>query len=324
MAQKAPGKHERKGITIMDAVQKFDTEEKAEQWFIEARWNNIPQCPKCESYDVRTNEKAAMKKRFFCRPCAKYFSVKTGTSMENSKVPLSKWAIAIYLYSTDLKGVSSLKLHRDLGVTQKTAWYMAQRLRSGFKLNMNQKFSGENEVDEGYIGGLGKWMHKDRKARLTGRGTVDKTGIAGIYNRETGLIHTQVIANNDKETLHRFVTDNTQEDAVIYTDEGRCYTGLGRIRKHHAVNHGRGDYGPTNHVEKIWSDIKRGIHGTYHNLSPKHLHRYAAEFEGRHNMRSLDTEKQMRKVVQGMEGKPLPYKELIANTGESNYTTIVE
>ena len=131
-------------------------------------------------------------------------------------------------------------------------------------------------------------------------------------------------ANADKETMHRFVTENTTENAVVYTDEGRGYAGLNQKRKHFAVNHGRGDFGPTNHVEKFWSNIKRGIHGTYHNLSPKHPHRYAAEFEGRHNMRSLDTEKQMKVVVRGLEGKPLPYKELIANTGESPITTIVE
>ena len=102
------------------------------------------------------------------------------------------------------------------------------------------------------------------------------------------------------------------------------YAGLNQKRKHFAVNYGRGDFGPTNHVEKFWSNIKRGIHGTYHNLSPKHLHRYAAEFEGRHNLRSLDTEKQMKAVVRGLAGKPLPYKGLIANTGESPITTIVD
>ena len=324
MAQKAPGRSEREGITVMEAVRKFDSEEKAEQWFIDARWGGYIRCPRCDSDDIRWNVNAAMKKRFFCRPCGKFFSIKTGSSMENSKVPLSKWAMAVYLYSTDLKGVSSLKLHRDIGVTQKTAWYMAQRLRAGFKFDTNRKFNGPVEVDEVYIGGVGKWMHKDRKARLTGRGTVDKTAVAGMYDRATGMFRTEVVSNVDKETMHRFVTENTSEKAVVYTDDAKAYLGLGRKREHHTVKHGAGEYGPTNSVERFWSDMRRGIHGTYHNLSPKHLHRYAAEFEGRRNLRARDTEKQMKAVVQGMDGKPLPYKELVANTGESPHTTIKE
>ncbi len=147
MAKKAPGKHYRNGISLMDAVKMFDTEEKAEQWFIDAFWDGEVRCVYCESDKVRRN-KNPKRRGFYCNPCRRPFTVKTGTVMHDSKLPLSKWAIALYLYATNLKGVSSLKLHRDLGITQKSAWHMAHRIRKMWDTAMPLKTDAEVEIDE--------------------------------------------------------------------------------------------------------------------------------------------------------------------------------
>ena len=172
MASKnGPGKSSRMGITLMDAVKRFDTEEKAEEWFITQRWPDGVVCPHCDSGNIATV--ASRKPQpFRCRACRKHFSVKTDTLLHSSNIPLSKWAIAFYLYNTNLKGVSSMKLHRDLGVTQKSAWYMAHRIREMWG-EPEGKFAGPVEAEETYIGGKEGNKHESRKLRQ-GRGAVGK------------------------------------------------------------------------------------------------------------------------------------------------------
>ena len=309
--RKAPGKFYRKGITLLEITRQFDTPEKGEAWFIEQRWPNGIACPHCGSLNVAT---IASRKPmpFRCRDCRKHFSVKTGTVLQSSNISLDKWAIAFYLYMTNLKGVSSMKLHRDLGITQKAAWHMAHRIRETLAVTGN-RFAGPVEVDETYIGGKERNKHESKKIHA-GRGAVGKAAVVGMKDRETGQVATAAVESTDAPTLQGFVEDRTEATAQVYTDDARAYRGLNR--PHEAVKHSAREYvhgmAHTNGIESHWAMLKRGYVGVYHQMSVKHLPRYVAEFEGRHNSRPLDTTEQMRVMAKGAEGKQLRYQDLVA------------
>ena len=307
----APGKHYRKGISLIQALQQFGDDTQAETWFVARRWPNGIRCALCDDSAVTSRKTARKTPQYHCTACKANFTVKTGTIMHDSKLPLSKWALAFYLYSTNLKGVSSMKLHRDLDITQKAAWHLAHRVRETWN-DETAKMSGPVEVDETYVGGKERNKHNSKKLRA-GRGPVGKTAVVGIKDRETNQIASQVVRFTDARTLQGFVRDHTEPEAQVYTDEAAAYRGL--PRPHAVVRHSVSEYvrgmAHTNGMESHWAALKRGYDGVYHHMSPKHLQRYVVEFEGRHNGRPLDTAEQMGKMAEGTNGKRLTYVDLI-------------
>lgn len=315
MAHKAPGKHYRNGLSLIEAFRKFPDDAAAEKWFAECRWGGEPACPHCGDTNVQTGAKHPTMP-YRCRGCRKRFSVRIGTAMQDSNIPLQKWAIGIYLISTSLKGVSSMKLHRDLDIAQSSAWHMAHRLREAWA-RQGGMFAGPVEVDETYVGGIRKNMPKAKRTELEGRGPTGKTAVVGVKDRESNRVAARVVESVDGKTLNTFVDEHTAPDAAVYTDGSTAYKGR---ENRESVSHSTGEYVrylkgvniDTNGVESFWSMLKRAHKGTFHKLSAKHLQRYVNEFVGRHNVRELDTLDQMRLLARGLEGKRLRKVDLTA------------
>ena len=308
----APGQHFRKGISLMELFRMFPDSKTAEAWIVQRRWGDKPICPHCGSDNVQSGAKhKTMPFRCRAKGCAKRFSVRVGTVMEDTKLDYQVWVIAMYLIVTGIKGISSLKLHRDLNITQKTAWHLAHRLRKCLESDDIKEFVGPIEADETYIGGKEGNKHASKKLRA-GRGTVGKTAVVGVKDRKTNKIVAEVVKNTNAYTLQSIVLDNSQDDTQVYTDEALAYKGM--PRKHKAVKHSVGEWvndkAHTNGIESFWSILKRGYHGTFHQMSREHLFRYVNEFATRHNIRKQDTLDQMGYVSQNMDGR-LMYKDLI-------------
>ena len=302
-------------LSLFQLFELFPDERSAEKWLEYQLWGKSIQCARCscsKSISIRKNRNPMP---YWCGACKKYFNIRTNTLMEYSRLPLRKWIIAMYLFQTNPKGISSIQMQKDLGITQKSAWFLLQRLREAFDKKI-ELFSGEVEVDETYMGGLRKNMplKKRRETQSTaGRGVAGKFPIIGMKCRKTKKVVAKAIDTTDCETLHEFVHSNTTERAIIDADEHRGYRHINR--EHYCILHRRHQYvngeEHTNGIESFWLGIKRAYKGTYHYMSQKHLNRYVKEFTGRFNLKGLDVIEQMKLLFQNMVGKQLMYRELI-------------
>ncbi len=324
MTKAGPGKSYREGISLIELFQMFPDDATAERWFETARWGEAGKpshCPLCGSTERQRAIPSRKPMPYRCTSCRGHYSVRVGSVMHRSRIPFQKWAIAIYLWSTSLKGVSSMKLHRDLKITQKSAYFMAQRLREAWS-DTSGPMSGPAEVDESYWGGKRKNMSNRKRKELAkagvGRGTADKTAVVGVKDRATNQVRAKVVEKTDGPTLQGFVREHVETGATLYSDEAKAYDGMSDFDRE-TVNHSVGEYvreqAHINGMESFWSMVRRAHKGTFHKISPKHLQRYVNEFATRHNLREEDTIEMMVKTVAMMVGKRLTYADLIADNG---------
>ncbi len=295
----------------------FPDDAAAEQWFIRVRWPQGPQCPHCGAGSRRVQSGAKHKTMpFRCRACRKRFSVRSGTVMQHSNLGCQVWAMAIYLFMTSLKSVSSMKLHRDPNIAQNSAWHLSHRIRAAL-CQGGPGFAGPLEVDETYLGGKRRNKPNAVRKQLTGRGPVGKTAVVGAQDRATKQVAAKAVPATDKQTLQGFLKDHADRQARVYTDAASASETL--PFEHESVKHSVSEYvrgqAHTNGVESFWSMLKRGYYGTFHKLSPKHLDRYAQEFAGRHNLRDQDIIDMPGAVVLGRDGKRLEYEDLTGDNG---------
>lgn len=296
--------------TILELLQSFPDEQTCINHLEQLRWNGNVVSP----FDETSKVYKCKGNKYRCKNTGKYFNVKTDTLFDNSKIKIQKWFLAIWLVTSHKKGISSLQLHRDIGVTQKTAWFMLQRIRNCFGFDNDSTLDNEVEIDETYVGGKNKNRHLDKKVQGSqGRSAKDKTPVVGMIERH-GKVTAKKVDNVKAYTLTKEVISKVKETATVFTDEWLGYSALKRIYDHSVVKHNQGEYVNgrvhTNTIEGFWSLLKRGIVGIYHFTSKKHLQMYVDEFVFRYNSRK-NTEGQRFNMLLSNTQYRLTYKELI-------------
>ncbi len=304
-------------VSLYQFFKQFPDEESARLHFEGRRWANGKACPHCGSVEV-VEVKNHKPMPYRCKDCRKHFSVRTGTVLEESRLPLHKWLMAIYMMTTARKGIPSTQMARELGCTQKSAWFLAQRIREAWLSNGDAsnngggQLSGEIEVDETFVGGKERNKHAKDKANK-GRGSVGKAIVVGAKQRG-GVVVAQCARDVTAPTLHGFIKRNVAAGSSVYTDNFRSYRAL-RGYNHVSVNHSAGEYikdqAHTNGIESFWALLKRGYYGIFHYISHKHLHRYVGEFANRHNTAQAGTMAFIDSTIVQMNNRRLTYKELI-------------
>lgn len=305
----------RSTISTFELFALFPDEETARTYLEGRIWPNGPTCPECKSGERLTTRKDGF---YRCNACKFDFTVRTGTIFGRSHIPLHKWVYAMYLLVTARKGISSMQLAKEIGVTQKSAWFMLCRLREACGGNDGiNKLRGEVEIDECFVGGLEANKHEHKKLRA-GRGSVGKVAVLGMRERG-GRTFARTIQDRTLDNIHGEIHGRVEVGTQLYTDDHICFSDLdGLFYRHDTVNHSAGQYaaGPvsTNSIESVWAVLKRGIHGVYHQVSPKHLNRYVKEFtfrlnEGNVARHSLE---RLASFVDAVAGHRITYREVTA------------
>jgi len=300
--------------SLIELNKKLPDEDAAVAYFTAICWKNGEFCPYC-GHDHIYHYKANYLHK--CAQCGEKFSIRIGTIFEESRLPIRTWLLAIWYISSHKKGISSIQLARDLGVTQKTAWFMMHRLRHAVRTrSFNRQLQGTVEVDETFVGGKAKNRHKDKRGNSGTTGGDGKAIVAGAVERK-GSVVLQVVENVRADTLTEFVRGTVSPKVeLVVTDKWVGYKHLGKEFPHAVIDHAAGEYrrgtAHTNTIEGYWSQLKRQIYGIHHWVSGKHLGRYADESAWRYNHRNMTDAPRFNEFLAGLVGQRLTYRELIA------------
>jgi transposase-like protein len=296
--------------TLIGAVRYFSDEAICRDFVADLRWPNGVRCMRCDGKELGFVSSRSL---WRCKACRYEFTVKKGTIFEDSPIALSKWLPALWMYSAFKKGVSSHQLARNLGVTQKTAWFMSHRIRLAMEIgHFDAPLSGEVEADETFVGGKAKFQHESKKKHI-GTGGMGKVAVMGLLERH-GELRTRVIPSTRKRTLQNEVRASVAPGSMLYTDASHSYQGLHTEYVHQVIDHAEGyvrDRVHTNGLENFWSLFKRMIYGTHHSVEPEHLDRYLDEATYRFNSREISDTTRFVAATARVIGKRITYRQLI-------------
>lgn len=298
--------------SIFDLLKAFPTEQSCIDHLERLRWNGTPVSP----FDPESKVYNCAGNKYKCKNTGKYFNVRTGTTFDNTKIPLQKWFLALYVFSSHKKGISSHQLAKDISVTQKTAWFLLHRLRYAFDHpNFQKTLSNVVEIDETFIGGVSRFKHSNKKVKNAEGNTISgQQPVLGMRERD-GIVIARVIPDREETTLIPIIMDTVKLESVIMTDEFRSYRGLISNYWHYEVRHKAKQYVcgdvHTNSIENFWSHLKRGIRSIYHQVSKGHMQSYLDEFTLRFNTRKFGTQQRFDLVLSAVTGKRLTYNNLI-------------
>ena len=307
-------KRHAKTISIPELYRLFPDQDSCFAWLENVRWNNEPVCPHCGGMDNIFDPAPSKPRHYWHKDCRKHFTATTGTCLHSTKKPLQDWIYAMYSVLTARKGVSAMQLSKELGCQYRTAWYMLQRVREACSSGMFH-LDQVVEVDETYVGG--KERNKRRKTNA-GRGTVGKTPVIGVRQRG-GKVAAAQVKSTDASTLVDFITSRVKLGSTVYTDGATSYEAiLPSLYRHDSVKHSKKEWirgeVHTNSIESVWALLKRGIYGTWHHVSVKHLQRYVNEVTFRLNDGNcqIDTMNRLNALAKSIGGRKLRYKDLVA------------